>query len=69
MPFQEKISWFRYQIEKKRINWINGADYMKISKNNVLMTSLMAVKTVNMYKEVKINFIGDKVEDAGGLLR
>ena len=42
---------------------------MKISKNNVLMTSLMAVKTVNMYKEVKINFIGDKVEDAGGLLR
>ena len=48
---------------------MNGADYMKISKNNVLMTSLMEVKHVNMYKEVKIKFMGDKVEDAGGLLR
>ena len=68
-PFQEKSAWFRYNLEKKRINWMNGADYMKISKNNVLMTSLMEVKKVNMYKEVKIKFIGDKVEDAGGLLR
>lgn len=29
----------------------------------------MAASKVNMYKEVKIQFSGDKVNDAGGLLR
>jgi E3 ubiquitin-protein ligase HUWE1 len=48
---------------------MNGADFMKIEKSNVLMTSLAQSKKVNMYKEVKIEFIGDKVNDAGGLLR
>ena len=42
---------------------------MKIEKSNVLMSSLIESKRVNMYKEVKIEFIGDKVNDAGGLLR
>jgi len=31
-----------------------GADFMKIEKNNVLMSSLIESKRVNMYKEVKI---------------
>jgi hypothetical protein len=35
----------------------------------VLMSSLVQAFKVNMYKEVKIEFIGDKVNDAGGLLR
>jgi hypothetical protein len=42
---------------------------MKIEKTNVLMSSLVAYPKVNMHKEVKIEFIGDKVNDAGGLLR
>lgn len=42
---------------------------MRIDKNNVLMCSLIESKKVNMYKEVKIEFAGDKVNDAGGLLR
>jgi hypothetical protein len=33
------------------------------------MTSIIAASKVNMYKEVKIQFSGDKVNDAGGLLR
>lgn len=48
---------------------MNGADYMKIEKSNVLVSSLVQSKKVNMFKEVKIEFIGDKVNDAGGLLR
>ena len=67
--FQEKSSWFRYHLEKMRIPWMAGADYMTIEKTNVLMSSLISSKKVNMHKEVKIQFIGDKVNDAGGLLR
>ena len=33
------------------------------------MSSLVTYPKVNMHKEVKIEFIGDKVNDAGGLLR
>lgn len=33
------------------------------------MSSLVEYPKVNMHKEVKIEFIGDKVNDAGGLLR
>jgi hypothetical protein len=48
---------------------MSGTDYMHIEKNNVLMSSLIHSKKVNMHKEVKIQFINDKVNDAGGLLR
>lgn len=42
---------------------------MTVEKDNILMTSLQSAKKVNMYKEIKIVFDGDKVNDAGGLLR
>ena len=52
-----------------RISWQMGCDWMKIEKSNVLMTSFNEVKKVNMHKEVKIDFLKEKVNDAGGLLR
>ena len=69
MPFQAKHQWFRNNLEKMRISWQNGADFMKIDRNNTLGTSYLQAKRVNMHKEVKIEFLGDKVNDAGGLLR
>lgn len=67
--FQEKQAWFRFRLEKYRIPWEAGADWMHIEKDNVLMTSINAISKVNMHKEVKINFANEKVNDAGGLLR
>jgi len=54
LSFQEKSAWFRHHLERFRISWMAGADFMKIEKNNVLMSSLIESKRVNMYKEVKI---------------
>ena len=42
---------------------------MEIDKENLLIDSLNAAKNTNMLREVKINFKGEKVNDAGGLLR
>lgn len=42
---------------------------MEIDTENVLQTSLKAIELVNLQKEVKISINGDKVQDAGGLLR
>ena len=40
-----------------------------MEKDNILMTSLQSIYKVNIHKEIKIQFAGDKVNDAGGLLR
>lgn len=61
--------WLRNRLEGLRIPWTAGADFMRIDKNNILMGSLVESKKVNMHKEVKIEFLGEKVNDAGGLLR
>lgn len=42
---------------------------MNINQENLLIDSMNEAKKVNMLKEVKINFKGEKVNDAGGLLR
>jgi len=42
---------------------------MEIHTDNVLLTSLTAIELVDLHKEVKISINGDKVQDAGGLLR
>ncbi|KAM3129436.1 hypothetical protein pb186bvf_018428 [Paramecium bursaria] len=68
-PFPEKQIWFKIQLEKKRIPWQAGSDKLNVDMNNLLQTSLHSIKGINMHKEVKIQFIGDKVQDAGGLLR
>lgn len=57
------------QLEKLRIPWQMGADHLKIDKNNVLNSTLTNIWNCNMHKEVKIDFLNDKVLDAGGLLR
>lgn len=40
-----------------------------VNLNNLLYSSLEGAQHVNMYKEVKVVFENDKVQDAGGLLR
>lgn len=36
---------------------------------NILFSSLQGLKNLNLYKELKIEFTDEKVDDAGGLLR
>ncbi|KAL4483978.1 hypothetical protein ABPG72_013984 [Tetrahymena utriculariae] len=67
--FEEKQIWFRYKLEQLRIPWTEGAHWMEIHTDNVLLTSLTAIDLVDLHKEVKISINGDKVQDAGGLLR
>lgn len=41
LSFQEKSAWFRNHLERFRISWMSGADYMKIEKDNLLISSLI----------------------------
>ncbi|CAD8156549.1 unnamed protein product [Paramecium octaurelia] len=67
--FPEKQMWFNLQLEKFRIPWQLGSDKLNVNYNDLLQSSLISARNVNLYKEVKVVFQNDKVQDAGGLLR
>ncbi len=56
-------------IKTKKINWIDGCDNIKISRDNCLEESIKEIENVNLWKEVKITFKGEVSYDAGGLFR
>ena len=56
-------------IKTRKINWIEGCDNIKISRDNCLEESIEEIEKVNLWKEVKISFNGEVSYDAGGLFR
>lgn len=48
--FQEKLSWFRLNLESRRISWQKGSDVLKVDRWNILFSSLEGLKNINLYK-------------------
>lgn len=70
LSFEDKKKWLKLQMDKIRIPWVCGADYLTISHKTVLESALKNMRKVHLHKEVKIVFDEEKnVNDAGGLLR
>ena len=67
--FEEKVDYLRFDIAKKKIDFINGAEKLKINRDKVLEDSMQQFDTINLFKELKIIFIGEESHDAGGLIR
>ena len=67
--FEEKVDYLRFDISKKKIDFINGAEKLKINRDKVLEESMEQFNTINLFKELKIIFIGEESHDAGGLIR
>ena len=56
-------------IKTRKINWIEGCDNIKISRENCLEESIKEIEYVDLWREVKITFNGEVSYDAGGLFR
>ena len=67
--FEEKVDYLRFDISKKKIDFINGAEKLNINREKVLEDSMDQFSKVNPFKELKIKFIGEESFDAGGLIR
>ena len=67
--FEEKVDYLRFDISKKKIDFINGAEKLKINRDKVLEDSMEQFKYINLFKELKIIFVGEESHDAGGLIR
>ena len=67
--FEEKVDYLRYDISKKKVDFTEGSETLYISRENVFENSFIQIPTFNIYKEIKIIFIGEESSDAGGLIR
>ena len=67
--FEEKVDYLRFDISKKKIDFINGAEKLKINRDKVLEDSMEQFNSINLFKELKIIFVGEESHDAGGLIR
>ena len=69
LPFEDKVEIFKNAIHQLKVDWRKGSDYININRENIIDMSIDQFKLINLYKELKINFIGEVNQDAGGLIR
>ena len=67
--FEKKLFKFKEEIKKKKISWENGFCQIDINRKNYVVESMKQINKVDLYKELKINFVGEVSYDAGGILR
>ena len=67
--FEEKVEYLRYNIQNLKVDWSSGAEKINIERDKIIEQSMEQFKTINLYKELKINFKGEESHDAGGLIR
>ena len=67
--FEMKLFKFKEEIKKKKISWENGYCQIDINRKNYVVESMKQINKVDLYKELKINFVGEVSYDAGGILR
>ena len=49
---EEKVDYLRYDISKKKIDFIEGAEKLFIDRENVLQNSMEQFRKINCYKEI-----------------
>ena len=67
--FELIIGELRSEILKRKISWEEGCCTIVLNRENLLEESISQTKEIDIYKEWKINFIGETNYDAGGIMR
>ena len=69
---QQRIKYFRDELEKMRISFFNDSITFVIDRVNIVQDTLNQISTTDRFdfhKELKIFFIDEVAQDAGGILR
>lgn len=48
--FEEKYALFRMELEKRRVHWQEGACFLKVDKQNVIVSTIHQLSSINFYK-------------------
>lgn len=69
---QQRIMYFRNELQKKRISFLDDSITLVIDRNNIIEDTLNQIETTDYFdfhKEIKIFFIDEVAQDAGGVLK
>lgn len=69
---EERVKLFRDELEKLRISFVNDSITFVIDRANIIQDTLSQINTTDdfdFHKELKIFFIDEEAQDAGGILR
>ena len=67
--FEEKQDIFRLNLQKLKIDWTEGPNYVTINRDKLIESSIEELSKVNLYREIKVKFKGEEEGDAGGIMR
>ena len=67
--FEEKQNIFRNNLEKLKIDWTEGPNFININRDKLIESSIEELSKVNLYREIKVKFKGEEEGDAGGIMR
>ena len=69
---EEKKAWFEHQLKQLRISYFEDSITLVIDREHTLRDSFEQFRTTDrfdLHKELKIHYVGERAQDAGGVLR
>jgi len=69
LTFDCKLEIFKKNMKSLKIDWRDGCCTISVSRENVVKQSMEQLVFIDLFKELKINFVGEISSDAGGLIR
>mmetsp|Transcript_1438 Transcript_1438/g.1385 ORF Transcript_1438/g.1385 Transcript_1438/m.1385 type:complete len:338 (-) Transcript_1438:740-1753(-) len=69
---EERIQFFKRELQKNRISFMEDSITLVIDRNNIVKDTINQISSTDrfsFYKEVKIFFVGEEAQDAGGVLK
>lgn len=67
--FEERQSIFKINLQKLKIDWREGSDFITINRDKIIESSMDELSKANIYREIKVKFKGEEDGDAGGMIR
>lgn len=67
--FENEVKNLRNKLNKLKIDWRDSHCTIDVNRSMLLRDSMLQIKKTNLFKELKINFIGEVSNDAGGIIR
>lgn len=69
LSFDSILFNLKTKIQYIKKDWRNGSCNINVNRYNLISDSLSQLKSVDIFKELKINFLGEISQDAGGIIR
>lgn len=69
---EARISFFKHKLQEKRISFIEDSIPLVIEREKVVEDTINMIQSTDgfdWHKEIKIFFVGEEAQDAGGVLK